>query len=204
MGPEYLSEERARWLARHILPQEGALRAWLRARVGGLMDVDDVVQESYAVLAGLESVDHIRDCKAYLFQVARSVMLQQIRRNRVVKIDSVAEIEALSIPAKDNTPERATSDHQRLRRVSGLIARLPAKCRQAFVLRKVHGYSQREIAGKMRIAESTVEKHLAKGLRLLMRWMADCEHEAPAAQSRSGLRATNRKDRATQQAQRED
>lgn len=204
MSPEYLSEERAGWLARHILPQEGALRAWLRARVGGLMDVDDVVQESYAILAGLESVDHIRDSKAYLFQVARSVMLRHIRRNRVVKIESVAEIEALSIPAKDSTPERATADHQRLRRVSGLIVRLPARCRRAFVLRKVHGYSQREIAGKMGIAESTVEKHLAKGLRLLMRWMADCENEAPAARSRPGSRATNRKDRATQQAQRED
>src|SRR3546814_9854018 len=61
---------------------------------------------------------------------------------------------------------------QELRRIGALIAALPAKCREAFVLRKVQGLSQREIAGRMRIRANTVEKHVGKGLRLLMRSLA--------------------------------
>lgn len=50
------------------------------------------------------------------------------------------------------------------------------------MLRKIDGLSQREIASRMNISESTVEKHLAKALRLLM--IAVSEHEHPAQTSR--------------------
>src|SRR3546814_6555002 len=73
---------------------------------------------------------------------------------------------------------------QELRRIGALIAALPAKCREAFVLRKVQGLSQSEIAGRMRISENTVEKQVGKGLRLLMRSLArDADAAAMAARS---------------------
>jgi RNA polymerase sigma factor (sigma-70 family) len=46
------------------------------------------------------------------------------------------------------------------------VARLPARCRQVFTLRKVYGLSQKEIAASLSISENTVEQHLAKGVRL--------------------------------------
>src|SRR3546814_4149962 len=79
-------------------------------------------------------------------------------------------------------PDRHARACQELRRIGALIAALPAKCREAFVLRKVQGLSQREIAGRMRISENTVEKHVGKGLRLLMRSLArDADAAAMAA-----------------------
>ena len=165
------SDARALWLARHILPHEPALRRWLRRLAAPQVEVDDVVQETYALLAALEAVDHIRDPRAYFYTAARSVLLQQVRRARIVPIDSMAEIDALRIQQGSPT-ETAASEHQQLARLAQLIAGLPGKCRQAFVLRKVHGYSQREIAERMGISENTVEKHIGKGLRLLMQAMA--------------------------------
>ncbi|MBC7168934.1 MAG: RNA polymerase subunit sigma-24, partial [Phenylobacterium sp.] len=50
-----VSKERAVWLAQRILPHEPALRAWLSRRTAGL-EVDDIVQETYAILAGLGEV----------------------------------------------------------------------------------------------------------------------------------------------------
>jgi RNA polymerase sigma-70 factor (ECF subfamily) len=44
------------------------------------------------------------------------------------------------------------------------VAQLPLQCRRAFLLKKVYGLSQKEIAGYLGISESTVEKHVAKGL----------------------------------------
>ncbi|MEZ0471464.1 RNA polymerase sigma factor [Luteimonas salinilitoris] len=174
-------DERAYWLADRILPHEPALRRWLHRLTSARIEVDDVVQETYGVLSALGNVSHIRDPRAYLFTTARSILLQQVRRARIVQIESVAEIEAMIIHQDESPVESAVSDHQQLSLLAEQIARLPGKCREAFVLRKIHGCSQREIATRMGISENTVEKHIGKGLRLLMRAMAV---EAPAAKQR--------------------
>lgn len=167
MSANPITPARALWLAERILPHEPALRAWLSTRVGRLVEVDDVVQEAYALLAALADVDHVRDPRAYLFRVAQSLVLQQVRRARIVSIVTLAEVERLDFSGDELTPERHASAAQELRRIGELIAGLPDKCRQAFVLRKVEGLPQREIAGRMGVSENTVEKHIGKGLRLL-------------------------------------
>lgn len=166
-----VSGVRARWLADEVIPHEPALRSWLHGHAPASMEVDDIVQEAYAVLAGLDEVGHILNPRAYLFTVARSVMLQQLRRARIVPIVAVAEVERLSILTDDITPERSAVAGQDLRRTGALIASLPGKCREAFVLRRVEGLPQREIARRMGVSENTVEKHIGKALRLLMEAM---------------------------------
>lgn len=163
-----LARERAGWLAEHILPCEPALRDWLRRRLSLRQDVDDVIQETYAILAGMADVSHILQPKAYVYSVAHSVVLQQLRRAQVVSIEAVAEIDRVAIVGDEFSPERMASSRQELARIGALIESLPDKCRQAFVLRRVEGYSQREIAERMQISENTVEKHICKGIRVLM------------------------------------
>lgn len=163
---------RAQWLAAHILPHERALRGWLHARTAG-GEVDDIVQETYAILAALPAVAQIHNPRAYMFQVAQTVVLQRLRRAAIVRIDAVEEIERLGILDDEPSPEQLVSDRQELRHVAMLIAQLPPKCREAFLLRKVEGLSQRDIAARMGVSEGTVEKHIAKGVRLLMDAMAN-------------------------------
>src|SRR3546814_19998225 len=130
----------------------------------------------------LPGVAHIREPRAYLFTTARSVVLQHVRRSRIVAIEAVAEIDRLDIEHDERSPDRHAMAGQELRRIGALIAALPAKCREAFVLRKVQGLSQREIAGRMRISENTDENHVGKGTRLLMRSLArDADAAAKAA-----------------------
>lgn len=172
------SVDRARWLAGHVLPHEPALRSWLSRRLNSGPDVDDVIQETYAVLVELDDVGHIQNPRAYFFTAARSVVLQHVRRSRIVPIEVVAEVERLDIRHEERSPDRHAVSGQELRRIAALIATLPAKCRQAFVLRKIEGLSQREIGQRMGISENTVEKHVGKGLRLLMQSQA---READAA-----------------------
>lgn len=159
---------RALWLAEHVLPCEPALREWLRRRLPVHQDVDDVIQETYAILAAMADVSHVRQPRAYVYSVAQSVVLQQLRRAQVVSIEAVAEIERVASSGEEACPERTASSRQELARIGALIDSLPDKCRQAFVLRRVEGYSQREIAQRMRISENTVEKHICKGIRVLM------------------------------------
>ncbi len=159
---------RSIWLAANILPHEPSLRAWLKRRPVHGLDADDVIQETYALLAGLQSVDHITSPRAYAFHTARSVILRHLRRAKIVQFDALGELELQTVSADEPSPERQTSAREDLRRVAAVIARLPAKCRHAFLLRKLEGLPQREVALRMGISESTVEKHIGRALRTLM------------------------------------
>lgn len=172
MSTHVCTEARARWLATSVLPHEPALRAWLSGRLDSGLEVDDVVQETYAVLVELPEVSHIREPRAYLFTTARSVVLQHVRRSRIVAIEAVAEIDRLGIADEGLSPDRRAIAGEELRRIAALISALPDRCREAFVLRKVQGLSQRQIAERMGVSENTIEKHVGKGLRLLMQALA--------------------------------
>lgn len=162
------SNPRWGWLARHVLPHEPAVRAWLRRKKELPIEADDLIQEAYAVLATLESVEHIHNPKAYLFQTVHSIALQQLRRDRVVSIVAIADVEELQMCAEAPGPEQQAASRQELRRVAEAIESLPAQCGEVFRLRKVEGLSQREVALRLGLAESTVEKHMARATRLLM------------------------------------
>lgn len=163
-----ISDDRARWLARHVLPHEPALRSWLAGKRLRGIDLDDIVQETYAILAALDSVEAIRNPKAYMFQTAYSVILAQIRRAQIVSITTIDDIGQLAALDEAPSPETEVSDRQELQRLAELIAGLPRRCREVFILRKIHGLPQRDVARRLGVSEGTVEKQVQKGLKTLM------------------------------------
>lgn len=168
----HVSDERAIWLGRHVLPHEPALRAWLRRKPLGGLDVDDIIQETYARLVAAGSVAHVHDPRSYAFQVAGSVVIDNLRRMKVVAIASVPNLEALEVVSPEPSPERQVIDRDELQRLAHMIARLPGKVRDVFTLRRVHGLSQREVAQRLGLAESTVEKHMSRGFLIMLDWLA--------------------------------
>jgi RNA polymerase sigma factor (sigma-70 family) len=162
--------ERARWLLRNILPHEPALRGWLSRRTLPGLDADDIIQEAYSILAELESVEAIHFPRAYLFQVARSVITRHIRRTRIVPIHAVEDLDRIEMPDNAASPEQVAIDRDELHQLAQAIAAMPPKTREAFILRRVEGLPQREIAAQMRISENTVETHISRGIRFLIDW----------------------------------
>lgn len=159
--------ERAGWLSRNVLPHEPILRGWLVRHVRCHADVDDVIQECYALLMSMEDVGHIRDARSYLFVTAKSVILQGLRRAKVVDIESIGEIGRLEIASDLPSPESHASGVQELRYLEHCIGQLPERCREVFMLRKMKGLPQRDIAVRLGISENTVEKHMVKALKYL-------------------------------------
>ncbi len=163
-----------RWFAREVLPHEADIRRWLAARVGGLAgcDVEEVIQETYARIWAVDP-QRIVTVRAYLFVTARHVVSEAVRRSRIVRIDAMADIEQLNLVGDDIGAERRLGAREEVERLHRALTKLPPKCRQAFELKKFEELSQREIARRMGIAESTVEKHLAKALRLVLEEMKE-------------------------------
>lgn len=160
------------WVASHVLPHEAAARGWLRQLVASRADIDDVIQEAYCRIAALETIEHIRSGKAYFFQTVRHIALEHLRRSKIVRIDSVSDVELVRIADDSPSVERITAGARQLKKVQALIEGLPRKCREVFILRRVHGVSQKEIARELGISESTVEMHAARGLKLILEKLA--------------------------------
>jgi RNA polymerase sigma factor (sigma-70 family) len=163
------------WVGSHVLPHEAAVRAWLRRWTGRTHDIDDVIQEAYCRLAALDSVAHIGSGRAYLFQTTRNIVLEQVRHSKVVRIDNMTDLGALSIVDESPSVERLAGGARDLKRVEQLIEQLPLKCRRVFVARRIHGESQRDIAQRFGISESAVEKQAIRGLKLILKAMEQDE-----------------------------
>lgn len=131
-------------------------------------EVEDIVQETYVRLCQVAKPEKIRHPKSYLFQTARNLALDNIKRadNRLAdRLDESAEaLTALSTPDYDETFEQAAS-REEFGHFCEAVRQLPVQARRVFVLKKVYGYSQREIAQELGLAESTVEKHVALAIR---------------------------------------
>jgi len=160
------------WFAREVLPHEGDVRKWLAYKVRGLTscDVDEVIQEAYARLWSAD-IERIQNARSYLFVTARHIVGENIRRSRIVAIELMADLESLNIVDDEVNAHRRLSGQQEVERLKQILLRLPQKCRQAFELKKFEELSQREIAARMGVAESTVEKHLSKAFKLVSQAM---------------------------------
>ena len=91
-----------------------------------------------------------------------------MRREHVVPIEAVADVDALGVAMDAPGPDRTVIARDELRRLQAVLDRLPDRCREAVILGRVEGLSGREIASRMGITESTVSIHLANGVRALV------------------------------------
>lgn len=140
-------------------------------------DVDDIIQDSYCRLIQARKTGQIRYVKAFLFATARNAMLDLFRRRRTVEIESVAEIERLSVLEEGPGVADRVGRQQELTLLADAIHALPERCRQVLTLRKLYGLSQQEIAAQLGISEHTVEAQGTIGLRKLAEYFERIERQ---------------------------
>lgn len=156
------------WVIAEVMPHEGNVRAWLQQSMVSKDDIDDLIQEAYCKLAGLASVEHIERPDGYFFQIVRNLLMDQMRRARIVRIETVGELGALDVSSDAPSPERIAAARRELAKVRRLIAGLPGRVRQIMEMRKIEDLPQKEIAKRLGVSESVVENDGVKGLRLIM------------------------------------
>lgn len=177
------------WFVREILAHEGALTRYLSRAWSNPADVADLRQEVYVKV--LEAAERVRPTspKYFLFAVARNHLTDRGRRSRIVPIDLLQDVDALDVPMDEMSPERRAGSFQQLERLMDAFEHLPDRCREVVWLRKIEDLAQKEIAARLKIAEGTVEAHLARGMRLLtQRFYADEAAESRSVDDRKGER----------------
>lgn len=159
------------WFFREVLPLEPALMRFLRRNWRNSAEIVDMRQDIYARIYDAAREELPLQTKAFLFATARNYLINRARRARVISIELVADLEALSVAADMVTPDRHATAREELHRVQAGLDRLPPRCREVIVLRKIEGLSQREVAARMGIGEDTVERQMVQGMRALVDFM---------------------------------
>lgn len=158
-------------------------------------EIHDIVQDTYLKISNLDAVAHIQNGRGYFFATARSILMDRIRRERIVRIDSITEVEALTLADDTPSPEQRVSARLELERVRRLIDGLPDRCREIFELRRIQGVPQREIAERLGLPEHTVEAQASRGLKLILKALAGETQEEDGARTAPGKKSKNEEQR---------
>jgi RNA polymerase sigma factor (sigma-70 family) len=164
--------EQARWFATEVQPHRPALRAWLLARFPTLPDVDDLVQESLTRVLRARETGPINSARALLFTTARNLALDAVRRQQVVHFEQITDDTPQSVLADGTDVVATVSKQQELELLTKAIQSLPERVRQVFTLRTAYGLTQKQIANRLGVSLSTVEKQMTQGIRLCAEFFA--------------------------------
>ncbi len=156
--------EQSDLLAQVAQRYRAALNAYFRRRVPLAHECEDLTQEVLLRLARRGCDASIQNVQPYVFQIAASVLVDHFRRRNRHGADLTDSYAEEDFPAVETSPEQAMLGDERLDRLRREIAGLPERARQAFVLFRFEGMKQAEIAERMGITVSAVEKHIKLGM----------------------------------------
>lgn len=133
-------------------------------RIGNPVAASDVVQDTFLRIHACAPTAEIASPAAYLFRVADNIAIDHLRHEAVRTRQISADAELEGVAASEPSPERILDYKQRLRALNAAVAELPPKCREVFLLHKFDGLNHGEIAERLGISRSMVEKHVMKAL----------------------------------------
>lgn len=146
---------------------------WLALKVSDPETAQDIAQSAFLYLFDFAVRTSVSHPQALLFKTAGWLAANEIRRRRrwarnYTLFDDIPESDCVSCAtAEAETPESMTSARQEALLTLHAIDSLPAKARIAFRLSRIDGLTYDEIATKMTISKSAVEKHMILALKRL-------------------------------------
>ena len=140
------------------------LLAFVRRRVNCPAFAADIVQDTYVRVASGGLPTSVANPRAFLYRVAGNLALDHLRREATRSAYVGPELSPAEVSDPQPSAETAIESRQRLALLMRAVEELPPRCRQVFVLRKVDGLDQAEIAQTLGISRNMVEKHLRKAL----------------------------------------
>ena len=166
---------------------EGPLKSFISRFMYRPQDVDDIAQETFIRAFKAEKKGAIEHPKAYLYTIARNLAFKELTK-KSCKMTSFIEDSCLpEVLGTDEDIEEQVGTLEKLSRVKTAIAELPPQCQRVFIMRKVYGFSHKEISQKLGISVSTVEKHIVSGLKRCRQSVKRQESPRKAMLPKTGL-----------------
>lgn len=146
-----------------------AIRPLLFRVVGRIVrpeEIEDIVQETFILSYAASRKKKIGSPRAFMMQTAKNIAFNITKRADHKQHFSFEDLlEDDFMMHTENVEERYQAEEMFIY-FCRAIAELPIDCRRVFILKKVYGLSQAEIAERFGISVSMVEKHVAKGMAM--------------------------------------
>jgi RNA polymerase sigma factor (sigma-70 family) len=140
------------WFRREILPYESALMRFLYRKWVKPADAQDIRHDIYVRILEAAQRERPSQPQAFLFSVAKNLLIDRARHDRIVAIDLLEDLDSLNVMIDELSPERHASGRQQLQRLSSLFDRLPTRRREVVWMRRIEELPQKEIARRLSIA----------------------------------------------------
>lgn len=129
-------------------------------------DADEIVQETFIkIWEKRENVDPQRNFLAYIFTIARhKVYKRSIQR---IKNYDIEQYYSVLLSKRNHFTEEEVNYSFLKKLINDLIRKLPRMQRKVFILSRINGLSNREIASQLALSPSTVENHIYLALKSL-------------------------------------
>jgi len=142
-------------------------------RTGSAAMAEDVVQDLFLKIREMDPPEDLRSAEAFLYRVGSNLMLDRVKQQkRQAARDDTWNRESVGEgpePAAPDPPaDEAMASRQRLQRLLAGVERLPPQVAAAFRLHKFDGLSHAEVAQRLGVSRSSVEKYIMTALRTLM------------------------------------
>jgi RNA polymerase sigma factor (sigma-70 family) len=155
------------WFVSTILPLEAQLTLFLRRNWRNQSDISDLVQDVYVRVYEAASKNLPDNPKSFLFNTAHNMLVDRVRRDKIVPIEFAAQLDAFGAAHDEPGPDRSVIARDDLRRLQEALDALPTRTRSVVIMRRVDGLSRADIAKQLGISEVTIKWYLNEGLRAL-------------------------------------
>jgi RNA polymerase sigma factor (sigma-70 family) len=154
-----------KWL---FLAHRRELHAYLTEKLRDRETATDLTQETFLRFAEQRGGAAILHDRSYLYRTAHNLAVDHLRQGERRRTDTTAHDDMADIPEDRPSVEDVIDARQRLDHLRAVIQELPERTRQAFMLHRVEELTYVEVAARLRISESSVQKHLARALHHVM------------------------------------
>lgn len=146
----------------------GELLKFFGKRLDSTADAADLAQDAFTHWLDWRNGGEVQQPRAFLFQIARNLLRdhwrrQQVRPQACEGMDSEQALNGMA-DEQEVSPLEQIEQQQRLHLLGLALDDLSPRRREAFILHKFDGLSQAEVANRMGISLSMVEKHIASAL----------------------------------------
>jgi len=150
---------------------ESLLKKFLRRFMLNFHDIEDVCQETILRALEAEKTRTIQEPRAFLFGVTKNIVRKKLDKESKIIIDFIAGFTPGEYISNEPSVEDFIESSEKMYIFIEALAELPRQCQRVFVMKKIYGYSHKEIRSKLGISISTIEKHVATGLRRCSEYM---------------------------------
>lgn len=144
---------------------KGMIASVLRRYSLHQLDIADITQETILRALEAEKRTEIREPRRFLVGIAKNIARTELERRSKMTLEILDDFSSKTYVSDEPPVDEIVDGRHRMQVFWEAVATLPPQCQKVFVLKNVYGASHKEIAGKLDIAVSTVEKHVALGLK---------------------------------------